>query len=78
MPALQAWCRKAEWKARRMGSLPRKPKAMLDTPASRKSDAEMMMVDRSKGQTASLMSLGNILCKNVQQGHDWVTTKYMY
>jgi len=28
----QAWCRKALWKARRTGSLPRKLKAMLDTP----------------------------------------------
>jgi len=28
----QAWCRKALWKARRTGSLPRKLKAMLETP----------------------------------------------
>ena len=28
----EAWCRKALWKARRTGSLPRKLKAMLDTP----------------------------------------------
>ena len=32
MPALQAWCRKALWKPRRTGSLPRKLKAMLETP----------------------------------------------
>ncbi len=28
----QAWCRKALWKARRTGSLPRKLKAMFETP----------------------------------------------
>ena len=28
----QAWCKKALWKARRTGSLPRKLKAMLETP----------------------------------------------
>ena len=32
MRTAQAWCRKALWKARRTGSLPRKLKAMLDTP----------------------------------------------
>jgi hypothetical protein len=32
MPAAHAWCRNAEWNARRTGSLPRKLNAMLLTP----------------------------------------------